>query len=67
MSMDSGETSIDVGKQANSIMNEVVATADWEVSSIVNRYKGKGASLERGNYRGYKQLEHALKEIERIV
>ena len=34
---------------ANSIVNECVIPADWDVSSIVNSYKGKGDALERGN------------------
>ena len=29
-------------------MNEGVVPADWEVSSIVNSYKGKDGALERG-------------------
>ena len=42
----SGDTGIDLVTQlANSIVNEGVVPADWEVSS-------KGDTLERGNYMG---------------
>ena len=40
---------------------------DWQVSSIVNCFKGKGDALERGNYRGLKLLEQVMKILERIV
>ena len=48
----SDETGIDlVMKLANSIVKEGVVLADWEFTSIVNSYKGKGGALERGKYR----------------
>ena len=37
---------------ANSIVSEGVVLVEWEVSSIVNRYKEQGDALERGNYGG---------------
>ena len=40
---------------------------DWEDSFIINIYKGKGDSLERGNYRGLKLLDHVMKGIERVI
>ena len=39
----------------------------WEQSFIVCLYKGKGDALERGNYRGLKLTEQAMKILERIV
>ena len=52
---DSGETGTDLVKGlANFIVNEGVVSTDWEISSIVNIYKGMGDALERGNYRGLK-------------
>ena len=33
----------------------------------VNLYKKKGDALDRGNYRGLKLTEQAMKEIERIA
>ena len=56
-----------VTDMANPVVNEGVVPVDWEVSSIVNSYKGNGYALERGNYRGLKVLEHVRKAIERIV
>ena len=40
---------------------------DWEMSFILNLYKGKGDALNRGNYRGLKLTEHVMKVMERIV
>ena len=39
----------------------------WEMSFILNLYKGKGDALNRGNYRGLKLTEHVMKVRERIV
>ena len=35
----------------NQIIVERVNPAEWEVNTLVNCYKGKDNSLERGNYR----------------
>ena len=40
---------------------------DWEMSFILNLYKGKGDALNRGNYRGLKLTDHVMKVMERIV
>ena len=40
---------------------------DWEMSFILNLYKGKGDALNRGNDRGLKLTEHVMKVMERIV
>ncbi|XP_048585335.1 uncharacterized protein LOC125568053 [Nematostella vectensis] len=40
---------------------------DWDLSHILNFYKGKGDALERGNYRGLKLTEHCLKIVERVL
>ena len=40
---------------------------DWEMSYILNLFKGKGDALNRGNYRGLKLTEHVMKVVERIV
>ena len=40
---------------------------DWEMSFILNLYKGKGDALTRGNYRGLKLTEQVMKVMERIV
>ena len=41
--------------------------SDWEQSFIVCLYKGKGDTLERGNYRGLKLTEQVMKILGRIV
>ena len=40
---------------------------DWEVSSIVNSYKGNGDALERGNRKGVKLSEHVINVVERMA
>ena len=52
---------------ATAIICDGKAPADWEESFIVCLYKGKGDALERGNYRGLKLTEQAMKILERIV
>ena len=51
----------------NQIIREGVVPAEWELSTIVNCYKGKGDALERGNYRGLKLTDQILKVMERVV
>ena len=51
----------------NQIIREGVVPADWELSTIINCYKGKGDALERGNYRGLKLTDQVLKVMERVV
>ena len=46
---------------ANAIICNGKAPADWEESFIVCLYKGKGDALDRGNYRGLKLTEQAMK------
>ena len=38
----------------NSIIKEEMIPEDWHKSVIVNIFKSKGNSLDRGNYRGLK-------------
>ena len=52
---------------ANHIVCVGAIPADWNLSFIINCYKGKGDALERGNYRGLKLLEQVLKVIERVL
>ena len=49
------------------IIRDGKVPADWEQSFIVCLYKGEGDALDRGNYRGLKLTEQAMKVIERIV
>ena len=52
---------------AAAIICDGTVPSDWEQSFIVCLYKGKGDALERGNYRGLKLTEQAMKVLERIV
>ena len=52
---------------ASAIIHDVKVRADWEQSFIVCLYKGKGDALDRGNYRGLKLTEQAIKILERNV
>ena len=64
----SGEAGIDlVTELVSSIVYECVIPTYWEISSIVNCYKGKGDALERSNYRGLKLLDQVMKVVERVV
>ena len=40
---------------------------EWEESTIISLYKGKGVALERGNYRGLKLLDQVMKVLERVA
>ena len=52
---------------ATAIIRDGKVQTDWEQSSIVGFYKGKGDALDRGYYRGLKLTEQAMKILERIV
>ena len=52
---------------ATAIICDGKVPTDWEESFIVCLYKGKGDALDRGNYRGLKLTEQAMKILERIV
>ena len=55
-----GEAGVDmITDLINHIMVRVVL-AEWELSTIVNCYKGEGNSLERGKYRGLKLTDQIL-------
>ena len=49
------------------IIRDGKVPSDWEQGFIVCLYKRKGDALERGNYRGLKLTEQAMKILERIV
>ena len=52
---------------ATAIIRDSKVPTDWEESFITCLYKGKGDALDRGNYRGLKLTEQAMKILERIV
>ena len=41
--------------------------SEWEESYIKNIYKGKGDALDRGNYRGLKMTDQAMKLSEHVL
>ena len=51
----------------NSIVREEKVPDDWNLSYIINCFKGKGDAMERGNFRGLKLLDQVLKAIERVL
>ena len=51
----------------NLIIKEERIPDDWNHSTIINCFKGKGNATICGNYRGLKLLEHAMKVLERII
>ena len=61
-----GDVYIDI---VTDVMNAIIhgrkVPSDWQVSSIVNSFKGKGEAIERGSYRGLKLLEQVMKVVER--
>ena len=52
---------------AAAVIRDGKVPSDWEQSFIVCLYKGKGDTLERGNYRGLMLTEQVMKILERIV
>jgi len=50
----------------NGIVKEDCIPEDWKSSMVLPIYKGKGAPMECGSYRGIKLLEHAMKVVGRI-
>ena len=51
----------------NSVIAEEKIPNECKQSFIVQIYKQKGDSLEYGNYRGTKLMEHAMKIFERVL
>ena len=51
----------------NNIIQDSQVPQEWQLSNIVNCFKGKGDSLKCDNYRGLKMLEHTQKLTERIL
>ena len=51
----------------NNIVKEEKVPSDWEMSVIINCFKGKGDAVERGNFRGLKLLDHLMKVFERVI
>ena len=63
-----GEKGVDLAKQlAQAVFNSGEIPDDWEVSHILNLFKGKGEALERGNYRGLKLTDQVMKLLEHVM
>ena len=63
-----GDVGLDlVTEFINHIVREGCIPKDWQISVIVNCFKGKGDALECGNYRGLKLLDHVMKVFERVI
>ena len=52
---------------AAAIIGDGKVPINWEQSFIVSLYKGKGYTLESGNYRCLKLTHQVMKVLERIV
>ena len=50
----------------NYVVKEGSIPEDWKSSVVLPIYKGKGAPMECGSYRGITLLEHAMKVVESI-
>ena len=59
---DSGATMI--RDLTTAIIRDGKVPTDWELGFIVCLYKGNGDTLDRGNYRGLKLTEQAMKILE---
>ena len=62
---DTGATMIH--DSAMAMIRDGKVTADWEQSFSVCLYKGMGDTLDRGNNRGLKLTDQAMKVIEKIA
>ena len=51
----------------NKIIADGVIPDDWNLSYLINLYKGKGDALLCGNYRGLKLLDQVFKVFERVL
>ena len=51
----------------NLVVKEGCIPVDWELSTLVPLYKGKGDPLDCGSYRAIKLLEHGMKVLERVL
>ena len=40
---------------------------EWELSTLIPIYKGKGDPMECGSYRAIKLLEHGMKVLKRVL
>ncbi|KAI8496011.1 hypothetical protein Bbelb_264270 [Branchiostoma belcheri] len=63
-----GEEGVELTRQlAETVFSSGTVPSEWEMSYIINLYKGKGEALDRGNYRGLKLTDHVMKLLERVL
>ena len=63
-----GEEGIELTRDlVEAVFSTGVIPKDWEESIILSLYKGKGEALDRGNYRGLKLTDQAMKLLERVL
>ena len=63
-----GDEGVELTRQlSEAVFSDGNIPADWEESYILNLHKGKGEALDRGNYRGLKLTDQAMKLQERIL
>ena len=64
----SGEEGVRLLRQlGEDVFSTGVIPEEWEQSTILNLYKGKGDALDRGNYRGLKLTEQVMKVLEGVL
>ena len=51
----------------NQVVREGKIPSEWELSTLIPIYKGKGDPMECGSYRVVKLLEHGMKVLERVM
>ena len=54
-------------KHANNIVAEGKFPEDWNLSHIINCFKGKGGPLVMRSYHGLKLLDHIMKIVEHVI
>ena len=57
----------EITKLVNLNLKEGYIPEEWNLSYVINCYKGKGDALERGSCRGLKILDQVLKIVEHVL
>ena len=64
----SGEKGVDLlTRLTECVFSNRVIPTDWQESFILNLYKGKGNTLERGDYRGLKLTDQVMKLVGHVL
>ena len=63
-----GEDGVELARElVEAVLCSGVIPAEWEESIVLSLFKGKGEALDRGNYRGLKLTDQAMKLVERVL